>query len=80
VIITVLALASISAWLVFMRDWEPWIALFSIGFGALGIMLALLVALMALAPSEDRSKLWKQIWQTCRTDLDLVLKFFRIKK
>ena len=80
VIITALALASISAWLVFMRDWEQWKALSVVGFGALGIIFALLAVLMILAPREERSELWKQVWQTCGNDLDLVLKYFRIKR
>jgi hypothetical protein len=80
VIITVLALASISAWLVFMCEWEPWKALFVVGFSALGIIFALLAVLMILAPREERSELWKQVWQTCGNDLDLLLKYFRIKR
>lgn len=80
VIITVLTLATVSAWLVFMRDWVPSVALFVVGFSALGFIFALLTVLMILAPREDRPELWKQIWQTCWNDLDLLLKFFRIKK
>ena len=80
VIITVLALAAASAWLVFMRDWEPWIALFVVGFGALAIIFALLAVLMILAPRKERTELWKQVWQTCGNDLDHILKYFRIKR
>jgi hypothetical protein len=80
VIITVLALASISAWLVFTCDWEPWIAIFVVGFGVLVIIFALLAVLMTLAPRKARTELWKQVWQTCGNDLDLVLKYFRIKR
>jgi len=80
VILTALTLTLVSAWLVFTREWEPWEAFSVVGLTALGIVFALLAALMVLSTPEDRADLWRLIWQTCRNDIDLLLKFFRIRK
>lgn len=73
VILTILTLTLISAWLVFIRGWEPREAFPVVGFTALGIAFALLAALMIWTPPEDRSELWQQAWQAFLNDLDLLL-------
>lgn len=80
VILTALTLALTSAWLVFMCGWEPWKAFSVVGLTAVAIIFALLVALIIWAGPEDRAELWRLSWQTCRDDLDLLLKYFWIKK
>lgn len=80
VILTSLILASLSAWLVFMRHWQPWEAFAIVGLTALVIIVALLAVLMIWANPEDRAGLWRHIWQTCVDDLYLLLKYFRIRK
>ena len=73
-------LALISAWLVFMRAWEPGHAFQVVALAAAGIVMGLLAALMVLAGRENRSVVWRVIRQTFRDDLDQVLKYFRIRK
>lgn len=80
VILTPLTLALISAWLVLMSEWEPWKAFLVVACGALGIILLLLIALMIFSAPEDRADLKRQVWQTCRDDFDLLLKYLRIRK
>ena len=80
VILTALTLALISAWLVFMCGWEPWKAFSAVGLTALGIIFALLAALMGFSGPENRSEIWRIFRQTLRDDIDLLLKYFRIKK
>lgn len=80
VILINLALAMISAWLVFMRDWESWRAFSVVGFTALGITFVLFVALIIWTPTEDRAEVARHVWNTCWEDIDLILKYFRIKK
>lgn len=80
VILTPLMLALISAWLVFFLGWEPWKALSVVSLASFGIIVVLLVALMVLTGSENRAELWQLVWQTCRDDIDLLLKYFRVRK
>ena len=80
VILTTLMLALISAWLVFMRAWEPGHAFQVVALAAGGIVMGLLAAIMVLAGRENRSVVWRVIRQTFRDDLDQMLKYFRIRK
>lgn len=80
VILTALTLALISAWLEFFLGWEPRDALIVVILFSFGIIVVLLAVLMILVGFENRAKLWLLIWRTCRNDLDLLLKYFRIRK
>ena len=80
VVLTSLVLALVSAWLVFVRDWEPWKAFFMVGLTALGIILLLLSALLIWGGPENRAGIWQQVLHTFREDFDLLLKFFRIRR
>jgi hypothetical protein len=80
VILTTLTLVSIYAWLVTMCCWDQWKALCVVALSAFGVILALLAAIMIFENPEERAKTWQLAWNTCRDDLDLLLKFFRIRK
>jgi len=79
-ILATLTLALISAWLVFMRAWEPGQALLVVAFVAGGIVFALIATLMVFAGRENRAEVWRSIWQTFRDDLNQLLKYFGIRK
>lgn len=80
VILTIAALALISAWLVFWEKWEPWQAFLTVAASAVGIILALLATILFLSSPEGRSENWRVFISTFRSDMDLILKYFRIRK
>jgi hypothetical protein len=80
VVITALVLTLVSAWLVFGRGWDPWKAFSVVSLAALGIILLLLTALLIWSGPEERAGVWQQVLHTCREDIDLLLKFFRIRR
>jgi len=80
VVLTTATLAIISAWLVFHESWEPWRAFLVVALTALGIILSLLAAMLILSSPEDRSGNWQIVISTARSDLDILLKYFRIRK
>ena len=80
VILTTLTLVSIYAWLVLMCGWEQWDAFGVVALSAFGIIFVLLAAIMFFENPEERAKTWQLAWKTCVDDLDLLLKFFRIRK
>ncbi|MFH1495081.1 MAG: hypothetical protein ABIG70_09830 [Pseudomonadota bacterium] len=80
VVLTTAALAIISALLVFHDGWEPWWAFLVVAMTALGIILSLLAAMLIMSSPEDRAGNWQIVISTARSDLDILLKYFRIRK
>lgn len=80
VVLTTATLAIISAWLVFHDGWEPWRAFLVVAIMALGIVLSLLAAMLILSSPGDRARNWQIVISTARSDLDILLKYFRIRK
>lgn len=80
VVLTTATLASISAWLVFIEGWQPWQAFLMVAITALGIIVSLLAALLILSSPEDRAGNWQIVISTARSDLEILLKYFRIRK
>jgi membrane associated rhomboid family serine protease len=80
VILTTLTLVLAYAWLVFMWGWEPWKALCVVALAAFGVIFALLGAIMVFENPEERAKSWQVAMKTFRDDMDLLLKFFRLRK
>lgn len=78
--ITTLTPSLVSAWLVFMLDWETWKASLVVALAAAGIVIALFAAIMVLSDSENRIELWQVVRQTLRDDLDHLLTYFRIRR
>lgn len=80
VILTTLALSLVSAWLVFIRNWEAWQAMLTVAFAAFGIILLLIGAILAFSNQEGRAETWRIFKDTFDDDLDQMLKFFRIRR
>lgn len=80
VILTAATLAVISAWLVFHEDWEPWQAFLVVAITAFGIIFSLLAAILVLSSPEDRAENWRIFTSTAKSDLDLMMKYFRVRK
>lgn len=80
VILTVLTLVLASAGLVFLLGWEAWHALLIVGIVATGILAILMGALLVLGGRENRAENWRVFTSTLQSDLDQVLKYFRIRK
>lgn len=80
VILTVLTLAISSAGLVFLLGWEIWHAFLMVGLTATGILVILIVSLLLLGGRENRIENWRVFTSTFQSDLDQVLKYFRIRK
>ncbi|MFH1495075.1 MAG: hypothetical protein ABIG70_09800 [Pseudomonadota bacterium] len=80
VILMVATLALISAWLVFQEKWAPWLAFLTVAASAAGVALVLLAAILLLSSPEARSENWRVFVTTFRSDLDIILKYFRIRK
>lgn len=80
VILTVLTLALASASLVFLLGWEAWHAFLMVGLTATGILAILMGALLVLGGRENRAENWRVFTSTFQSDLDQVLKYFRIRK
>jgi len=79
-IITALILALTSAFLVFIKNWEPWQAFLAVGCAATGIILTLLATILLLAKGEDRMTFWRSFKATFRSDLAGLLEMLGIKK
>ncbi|WP_041673265.1 hypothetical protein [Sulfuricella denitrificans] len=80
VILTTLTLALVSAWLVFIRNWEAWQAMLAVAFAAFGIISLLIVAIQLLSDRDGRAENWRVVKKTFDDDLDQMLKYFRIRK
>lgn len=80
VILTAATLAVISAWLVFHEDWEAWRAFLVVAITALLIILSLLAAILILSSPEDRAENWRIFTSTARSDMDIFLKYLRIRR
>ena len=80
VILSTLAFALVSAWLVFVPAWEPWQAFLVATIAAGGIVVAFIAALLVVAGRENRAEVWRLIRQTFRDDLNQLLKYLRIRK
>ena len=80
VVLTTLTLALVSAWLVFIRNWEAWQAMLTVAFAAFGILGVLIVAILLLSDRDGRAENWRAFKETFDDDLDQMLKFFRIRR
>lgn len=80
VILTAATLAVISAWLVFHEDWEAWRAFLVVAVTALVVIFSLLAAILILPSSEDRAENWRIFISTAKSDMYLIMKYFRIRK
>lgn len=80
VILTVLTLTLASAGLVFLLGWKAWHAFLMVGLTATGILAILMGALLVLGGRENRAENWRVFTSTLQSDLDQVLKYFRIRK
>ena len=80
VILSTLAFALVSAWLVFARAWEPWPAFLVVTIAAAGIVVSFITVLLFVAGRENRAEVWRLIRQTFRDDLNQLLKYLRIRK
>ncbi|MDP2198497.1 MAG: hypothetical protein Q8K01_07940 [Sulfurimicrobium sp.] len=80
VILTAATLAVISAWLVFYEGWEPWRAFMVVAVTAFVIIFSLLAAILVLSSPEDRAENWRIFTSTARSDLALMMKYFRVRK
>lgn len=80
VILTVLTLVLASVGLVFMLGWVPWHAFLMVGIVVAGILVILVSVLLVLGGRENRAENWRIFTSTFQSDLDQVLKYFRIRK
>lgn len=79
VLFTTLTLALVSAWLVFVRDWEAWQAMLTVALIASVIVGGLIIAIL-LSDRGGRAENWRIVKETFNDDLDQILKYFRIRK
>jgi hypothetical protein len=79
-IITALILALASAFLVFIKDWEPWLAFLAVGCSAIGILLTMVSAILLLSTGNGRMEFWRGLHVTFRRDLEGFLEMLGIKK
>lgn len=77
VILSVLTLSLISAWLVFMRDWNFEEAMLTVSLIAFGILALLMGMVWLLADAEGRVDLWQGFKHTFRDDRDRILRHFK---
>lgn len=80
VILTTLTLVLASAGLMFLYGLEAWQAFLMVGVAATGSLVTLMAILLLVAKRDDREETWHIFMSTFRSDLDLVLKYFRIKR
>lgn len=80
VILTAATLAVISAWLVFHEGWEAWQAFLVVAVIAFVIIFSLLAVILVLSSPKDRAENWRIFISTAKSDLDLMMKYFRIRK
>jgi hypothetical protein len=80
VIVTTLLLSIVSAWLVFVRNWEPLEAFGIVAVAAVSVVLVLLAAILLLSDTQDRAGVWQVFVQTLRSDFDQALKYFRLRR
>ena len=80
VILSTLAFALVSAWLVFARAWEPWPAFLVVTIAAAGMVVSFITVLLVVAGRENRAEVWRVIRQTFQDDLNQLLKYLRIRK
>lgn len=67
VILSALSLAAFSAWLVFTQGWQPWLAFLVMGFGAMLLILALM--LIVLLFSNERREIWNAFTTSARPEM-----------
>jgi hypothetical protein len=77
-ILTALALAAISAFLVHFRGWEVQIALLFSGGIATVLILVLLCILIALSSPEKRQGLLREVLTAMRSEFNEFLRWFRM--
>jgi len=80
VILPGLVFSLLAAWLVFSRQWEAWQALLVVSLAAMGISLLLLVILLLWSGPEERGHVWQVVRKTFIEDIDLLLRFFKLRR
>ena len=80
VIFTAMTYALISAWMVFMYEWDIWEAMFIVSLVAFVIISLVIGVIRLLAKPEDRVEIWHRFKYTIHDDHDRILKYFRIRR
>lgn len=80
VILSVLTLSLISAWLVFMRDWNFEEAMLTVSATAFGFLALLVGVIWFLADAEGRDEFWQGFKHTFRDDRDRILRHFKVRR
>ena len=75
--LTLLALSSINAYLIFRRDWDPMDTWLFVAGAAMALVLILLLHLLWQVRPEERSALLREVAKTARADLVAFLKLLR---
>ena len=80
VILSALAGAVASAYLVLVHKWDAATAFFTIGGGGIALLSGMVVIVMLLAGPSERPEMLKQIRATIRSDFADVLRWLRIRR
>lgn len=80
VILTTLTLSVISAWLVFMHDWNVGEAMLAVSLVPFGILSLLLGVIWLRADTKGRDELWQGFKHTFHDDHDRILKYLHIRR
>jgi len=75
--LTLLALSSINAYLIFRRDWDPMDAWLFVAGAAMALLLALLLQLLFQVRPEERIAFLREVAKTAKADLVAFLKLLR---
>ena len=75
--LTLLALSSINAYLIFRRDWDPMDTWLFVAGAAMALLLALLLQLLFQVRPEERIALLREVTKTAKADLVAFLKLLR---
>ncbi|GAO25257.1 hypothetical protein ALISP_5077 [Alicycliphilus sp. B1] len=75
--LTLLALSSINAYLIFRRDWDPMDTWLFVAGAAMALLLALLLQLLFQVRPEERIALLREVAKTAKADLVAFLKLLR---
>lgn len=80
VILSALAAATTSAYLVFAHGWDATLAFSTVGVGGMVAVVGLLAVVMLLAGPVERPKILRYMRATMCRDFDDALRWFRIKR
>ena len=75
--LTLLALSSINAYLIFRRDWDPMDTWLFVAGAAMALLLALLLQLLFQVRPEERIAFLREVAKTAKADLVAFLKLLR---